>query len=599
MMDGFIIATNMHKVYGTLETIAERINYLEDKEEGLPMLNKLLSDIDKKVKTQGDALAKLNEQYANVIKDIATGDDSLMKNVIDLVNSQKSLIDASNKQIEEVKSVVPNAPETPPIEAIVPKQTEMKIRFYILTCLLFGGLVSCNDWLDVKPETEMTLEEMYADQQGFQDALTGAYLELKNSSAYGTELMYGTIEYLAQHWDYTAESIQEKISQFNYIDDNVQNRFTLIYTQLYKIILSVNAILEQIDAKQDVFEPGMYEIIKGECLAMRAYCHFDLLRLFGPMPTRTTASKILPYVTKVGIEYNTHHSYQEFTELLENDLTDAGKLLYPFDPVIPAGEDREELNLSLSAENFLTARQIRFNYYAVKAMEARFYLWLGGDDNKAKAYDCATEVIEAQDSEGKTVFTLGSTDNIAKEDYSFSTEHILAIYDYNLKDNADNTFTTETSYSKARNVLSPDLFPSGTTDIRFISLWKEYTAGNGSVANSTVKFIQKEGSEINQLPLIRLVEMYFIAMECGTLSEANRLYEEFCLSRDIELVTLQDEARLEETLIKEYNKEFYAEGQAFYAFKRLAVEDILWAEFPGNEESYVVPLPLTEINYGN
>ena len=219
----------------------------------------------------------------------------------------------------------------------------MKIRFYILTCLLFGGLVSCNDWLDVKPETEMTLEEMYADQQGFQDALTGAYLELKNSSAYGTELMYGTIEYLAQHWDYTAESIQEKISQFNYIDDNVQNRFTLIYTQLYKIILSVNAILEQIDAKQDVFEPGMYEIIKGECLAMRAYCHFDLLRLFGPMPTRTTASKILPYVTKVGIEYNTHHSYQEFTELLENDLTDAGKLLYPFDPVIPAGEDREEL----------------------------------------------------------------------------------------------------------------------------------------------------------------------------------------------------------------------------------------------------------------
>ena len=60
-------------------------------------------------------------------------------------------------------------------------------------------------------------------------------------------------------------------------------------------------------------------------------------------------------------------------------------MLYPFDPVIPAGEDREELNLSLSAENFLTARQIRFNYYAVKAMEARFYLWLGGDDNKAKA----------------------------------------------------------------------------------------------------------------------------------------------------------------------------------------------------------------------
>ena len=99
--------------------------------------------------------------------------------------------------------------------------------------------------------------------------------------------------------------------------------------------------------------------------------------------------------------------------------------------------------------------------------------------------------------------------------------------------------------------------------------------------------------------MIRLAEMYFIAMECGPLSEASRLYEEFCLSRDIELVNLQSEAQLEEVLIKEYNKEFYAEGKAFYAFKRLAVENILWAKFPGDEESYVVPLPLSEINYGN
>lgn len=97
---------------------------------------------------------------------------------------------------------------------------------------------------------------------------------------------------------------------------------------------------------------------------------------------------------------------------------------------------------------------------------------------------------------------------------------------------------------------------------------------------------------------MRLAEMYFIAMECGSLAEANMLYEEFCISRDIEFVELQDNAQLEETLIQEYNKEFYAEGQAFYAFKRLAVEDILWAKFPGNEDSYVVPLPLNEVNYG-
>ena len=89
----------------------------------------------------------------------------------------------------------------------------MKIKLYILACWLLSGLVSCNDWLDVKPETEMTLEEMYADQQGFQDALTGAYLNMKSTGAYGQQLMYGTVEYLAQHWDCSANSTQEKISK--------------------------------------------------------------------------------------------------------------------------------------------------------------------------------------------------------------------------------------------------------------------------------------------------------------------------------------------------------------------------------------------------
>jgi len=37
----------------------------------------------------------------------------------------------------------------------------MKIKLYILACWLLSGLVSCNDWLDVKPETEMTLEDDY------------------------------------------------------------------------------------------------------------------------------------------------------------------------------------------------------------------------------------------------------------------------------------------------------------------------------------------------------------------------------------------------------------------------------------------------------
>lgn len=46
-------------------------------------------------------------------------------------------------------------------------------------------------------------------------------------------------------------------------------------------------ILDHIHADNGVLlTPGMYEIIRGECLALRAFLHFDLMRLFGPVPGR-------------------------------------------------------------------------------------------------------------------------------------------------------------------------------------------------------------------------------------------------------------------------------------------------------------------------
>lgn len=476
---------------------------------------------------------------------------------------------------------------------------KMKNRFYILLCLLYMGMVSCNSWLDVQPKTELDEEEMFSKQQGFQETLTGVYMNMKSTGSYGGNLMYGTIEYLAQHWDCSNGSYQEKISRFNYTDASVQGQFETIYTQLYKTIMSANTVLEKIDEKRSVFETGMYEIIKGEALALRAYCHLDLLRLFGPMPMKTGNSTVLPYVTTVTIDYHEHHTYEEFTHLLEDDLLLADSLLKTSDPVQATVRQRDVENnvtLSVSASDFLKARHLRFNYYAVKALEARFYLWLGGSENKAKACACAKEVMDAVDEEGKPVFELGSVGAFVNEDYVFSSEHIMAVYDHKLSDRSTTAFSGNPSYTKDNNVLVPELYEAGTTDIRYV-LWTSYTQSGGNIKWSLKKFLQKdENSAINQLPLLRLSEMYLIAMECGTIAEANELYEAFCIARDIPVREFH-EVELEDILLEEYNKEFYAEGQTFYLYKRLGVENMLWAQDPGNEEAFVVPLPLKEVNY--
>ena len=194
---------------------------------------------------------------------------------------------------------------------------------------------------------------------------------------------------------------------------------------------------------------------------------------------------------------------------------------------------------------------------------------------------------------------MGNANDISNGDYSFSKEHILAIYDYELEENAEQLFSEGTAYSKTRNLVLYDLYAPGTTDIRF-QLWRVYLSGNDQ-SFTILKFKQDAlaNDPINQKPLIRLAEMYFIAMECGELAEANTLYKEFCVARDIPILEITNALQLKDILVDEYNKEFYGEGQVFYAFKRLAVENILWAQDPGDKSSYVVPLPSSEVNYNN
>ena len=114
------------------------------------------------------------------------------------------------------------------------------------------------------------------------------------------------------------------------------------------------------------------------------------------------------------------------------------------------------------------------------------------------------------------------------------------------------------------------------------------------------RYTLKKYDKAAQYPLIRLSELYFIVIETAPAEQAQLLWDRFLSSRMLptEKLPVDQEGKLLK-ILQEFRKEFYGEGQAFYAFKRLAVEDILWAQDPGNEESYVVPLPLSEVNYNN
>src|SRR5690606_4372000 len=93
---------------------------------------------------------------------------------------------------------------------------------------------------------------------------------------------------------------------------------------IYSTIASINAILSKIDENRSVFrDETMFKLIKGELYGLRAYLHFDVLRLYGPVPSQIDPSVRLPYVTKLSKEINELIPYEAFLAKVKADLAEA------------------------------------------------------------------------------------------------------------------------------------------------------------------------------------------------------------------------------------------------------------------------------------
>lgn len=459
--------------------------------------------------------------------------------------------------------------------------------------LLLCCITACNDWLEVAPQAEKEEAEMFEKEVGFRNVLIGAYIRMKSNNLYGEDLTYGSIEMLAQHWTNT-DDLSKYLKAYNYEQSVVETKINSFYGNLYKVIADVNGLLNNIDARKEMFEGNNFEIIKGEALAIRAFCHFDVLRLFGPIPTNLPEGTILPYVTTVSIVPNRLVSYNDFTTKLLADLDEAERCLEGNDPILTASIKELSTLEVAQDDNFLCDRQMRMNYYAVCALKARVQLWLG---NKNEALKYAQKVIDAKDPNGNVMFRLGSATDCANGDLIFSSEHIFNLNVYNLSDfkiSAANTFYTNSTALKY-------FWASETTDIRRGKMWKEvYDNYWWTYYYYMTKYTQATNMPVwakNSIPLFRLAEMYLIAMECGSIQNANDLYKEVCIARDITPVTFGSTEELSETLILEYNREFYGEGQAFYAYKRLGRSKIFGTSTVGSALIYVLPLPKAESLY--
>ncbi len=164
-------------------------------------------------------------------------------------------------------------------------------KYIYLVVVVFLGLLSCEDELDIVPITEKASNNFYSNEQELESAVAGVYAQLQNNGLYGLDLI-GVGEISGE--DSFEEIAANDGGRFGQLDDfstNAGNDLVGdIWKESYKGIQRANTVLNRItDIEYD--NPTLKTNRIGEMKFIRALLYFNLVRLYGDVPLVTTETE--------------------------------------------------------------------------------------------------------------------------------------------------------------------------------------------------------------------------------------------------------------------------------------------------------------------
>ena len=479
----------------------------------------------------------------------------------------------------------------------------MKKIIYTMIIACTTLFASCDSWLEVKPYDQIAEGELQKSEEGYQKMLNGIYIDLNSDALYGQTLSVEMIEVMGGAYtigtDNSVWGNYKDLSSYKYNTEYWRNRLDQTWNKAYALILNCNKILETIDGNKNLFTDGSYYIIKGEALALRAMLHFDMLRLFGPVYSKDSDKKAIPYYTKQTNSPEPILTAQEVMEKITTDYEDALNYLAN-DPVKTEGTMMSSTEDGSS--NFLRYRALRLNYYAVEALMARAYLYMG---NKTEAFKYATDVIKTAD---QNIFPFVDKNLVigspADPDRIFSSEVLFALTNTSRgtihKNFFDPSRLPNYVFRMDDSMMSNLVYGGAATtggyqdDYRYRACWM--ATGSNRYFYKYSDMVANGSIQNTMIPMVRLGEMFLIAAESqsGDLKAGVQYINALRRNRGVANLTT-----LTPDLLKyEYIRELYGEGQLFFLYKRLNSDIITSATSSKNPKAsdliFVVPLPDTE-----
>ena len=476
----------------------------------------------------------------------------------------------------------------------------MKKLTYILFILLIT-FYSCDSFLDVRPTGEIVNNELFETAEGYEEALYGVYSFLAREPLYGKNMTYGLVDvvgqYFASGWD---AHWSNKLRVYDYKHMEVRPEIDAIWESMYKGISYVNNMLENL-AERDSSAFALYNVYKAEGLGLRAFMHFELLRLFSESILQNPEATGIPYREKYSYQVTPFDPIKVSYEKIIRDFKEAERLLTVHGEYF----DRDDENASA----FIKDRVIHMNLYAIQALLARVY-WEKGDLETAKDY--AMKVIDCP------FFEMEDKTNV--EDMMngvFSKEAIWGVYSEEFPN-----FTRDMLYYSGGRAYDPksnykEIYQEDQDGFDYrLDKWFQTLSDFGATGLRCMKIVDRfkvrqqvrAEARLSGINMIRLPELYYIVSEyylyINDMTSAAKYLDKVVRSRGLNGFSSGEGmvvvSRM--NINNDRRKEFVCEGQWFQMMKHYNMsvyEAVSDQTFAPSKDIYVFPIPDNEYEYRN
>lgn len=396
-------------------------------------------------------------------------------------------------------------------------------KILIISLVATLVLSGCKDFLIEEPLLDNSTEIQLSDYGGLNAAVAGAYAPLASGTWYGasyvlnSEMRAGNAQ-RPSNADFTSGRMMTPYN-LTYSPDQTEGLWGLGYY----VISAANNVLESLDEKgetllsQVVSEQDLKNL-RAECLFLRAFSHFDMLRLYSKAKTPELGIPVILKTDKTLSEKPARNTVADTYAQIEQDLTDAESLIDP----------------EYVRDGFIDPTG-SVSIHAIRALLARVYLYdasWGGDQEKyQKAADYATKVIGSGKYKfwtakeytsvwnkesfegGEVIFSVYGNKSNAYDAYWEGPSHMTNPKGYGdcaASPDLTDIFDDPNDVRGTKGVRGDDdgkvMFCTDSKEASGGQLWtmKYYGKGIGDAANSP---------DFNNTVVLRLSEMYLIRAE--------------------------------------------------------------------------------------